>query len=112
MLRRFEREAKALARLSHSNILKVHDFGDIDGLPYLVMEYLAGCSLKNSTGKAMPYKTAAALLAPIVCALDYAHNEGIIHRDVKPDAKLAFFTVRTVCLALFEPTAQASMDKV
>jgi len=84
MLKRFEREAKSLARLSHPNILKVHDYGDFNGLPYLVMEYLAGGSLKAKTGKVIPYQEAASLLAPIARALDYANGEGIIHRDVKP----------------------------
>src|SRR5512137_49006 len=50
ILQRFEREAKALARLSNSNIIKVHDFGEFEGSPYLVMEYLPGGTLKRKMG--------------------------------------------------------------
>jgi serine/threonine protein kinase len=83
--RRFELEAKSLAQLSHPNIVKVHDYGEQSGMPYLVMEYLPGGTLKEKLGKkAMPYKIAARLLAPIADALYCAHNRGIIHRDIKP----------------------------
>ena len=84
MLKRFEREAKSLARLSHPNILKVHDFGEYLGAPYLVMEYMPGGTLKNLTGNSMPFRKAAGLLSPVARALEYAHQENIIHRDHKP----------------------------
>jgi serine/threonine protein kinase len=84
MHRRFEREAKALARLSHPNIVKVHDFGEYDGSPYLVMEFIKGGTLKTQIGVPMPWQKAARLLAPIARALAYAHRSNIIHRDVKP----------------------------
>jgi len=84
MLKRFEREAKSLARLSHPNILKMHDFGEYEGAPYLVMEFLPGGTLKSRTGQPAAYQEAARLLAPMARALDYAHQENIIHRDVKP----------------------------
>jgi len=84
MLKRFEREAKSLARLSHPNIIKVHDFGEYEDMPYLVMEYLEGGMLKAKTGTPMPYTDAAGFLLPVARALEYAHNEKIIHRDVKP----------------------------
>ena len=84
-LKRFEREAKALAQLSHSNIVKVYDYGEEGGLPYLVMEYLPGGTLKQKmSGLPMPYAQAARLIAPIAHALAYAHKINIIHRDVKP----------------------------
>src|SRR5512136_81152 len=51
MRRRFEREAKALAKLSHPNIVQVHDYGEYEGAPYLVMEYLPGGTLKRKMGK-------------------------------------------------------------
>jgi len=84
-LKRFEREAKALARLTHANIVKVTDFGEYEGRPYLVMEYLPGGTLKQRlAGGPMPWREAIRLLLPIARALDYAHRQGMIHRDVKP----------------------------
>ena len=82
--KRFEREAKALAKLNHPNIVQVIDYGEYDGIPYLVMPYLPGGTLKGKiSGSAMPYLEAAQLLTPIARALDYAHRHKIIHRDVK-----------------------------
>lgn len=83
-LKRFEREARALAKLSHPNIVGVIDYGQHNGLPYLVMEYLPGGTLKQKLGQPMPWQEAARLLAPIARALAYAHQEGILHRDIKP----------------------------
>jgi serine/threonine protein kinase len=83
-LKRFEREAQALARLVHPNIVRVLDYGHQQGLPYLVMEYLPGGTLKQKTGRPMPWQEAAHLLAPIARALAYAHQVGILHRDIKP----------------------------
>jgi formylglycine-generating enzyme required for sulfatase activity/tRNA A-37 threonylcarbamoyl transferase component Bud32 len=83
-LKRFEREAKALARLSHPNIVKVHDFGEYEGSPYVVMEYLPGGTLKGRMGQAIPWQEAAKLLIPVAQALHYAHQRGILHRDIKP----------------------------
>jgi serine/threonine protein kinase len=83
-LKRFEREAKALAGLSHPNIVKVIDYGEHEGLPYLVMEYVPGGTLKHKLGKPMPWQEAARLLLPIARALGYAHESKIVHRDVKP----------------------------
>ena len=84
LIARFEREAKAMSKLSHPNIVSVHDYGEHQGAPYLVMDYQPGGTLKNYTGKQIPYQQAAALLAPIADALAYAHSHHIIHRDVKP----------------------------
>lgn len=84
-IKRFEREAKALAGLSHPNIVGVIDYGEYEGLPYLVMEYIPSGTLKQKlTGKPMPWREAAKILLPIARALAYAHNQKIIHRDVKP----------------------------
>ena len=83
-LKRFEREAKALARLSHPNIVKVLDYGDHNGIPYLVMEFIRGDTLKSRLGSPIPWRQAARMLAPIAEALSYTHQQNIIHRDVKP----------------------------
>ncbi|MFQ5923143.1 MAG: protein kinase [Anaerolineales bacterium] len=83
-LKRFEREAKALAQLSHASIVKIHDYGEHEGLPFLVMEYLPSGTLKDRLGEPMPWPEAARNLAPIARALQYAHGRKIVHRDVKP----------------------------
>jgi|APSaa5957512622_1039677.scaffolds.fasta_scaffold08944_2 eukaryotic-like serine/threonine-protein kinase len=85
-LKRFEREAKALIRLTHPNIVSVLDHGEQDGVPYLVMPYLPGGTLKEEIVKVqrMDWQKAAAFLAPIGHALEEAHCQDIIHRDVKP----------------------------
>lgn len=83
-LARFKREARALAQLDHPYILKVLDYGEQDGIPYLVMPFEPGGTLKEKMGCPIPYQEAAALLAPVARALEYAHKLKIIHRDVKP----------------------------
>ena len=84
MLKRFEREAKSLGRLSHPNIVGVIDYGEHEGSPYLVMVYLSGGTLKERLGKPMPWQEAIRLLLPIAHALEYVHERNIINRDVKP----------------------------
>jgi serine/threonine protein kinase len=83
-LKRFEREAKALARLTHPNIVKVTDYGEYEGKPYLVMPYLSGGTLKEKMGRQIAWQEALQTLLPIVEALGYAHSQNMIHRDVKP----------------------------
>ena len=83
-LKRFEREAKALAQLQHPNIVRVIDYGEYEHRPYLVMEYIPAGTLKQRLGKPIPWQSAARFLIPIAHALDYAHRQGIVHRDVKP----------------------------
>ena len=99
-LKRFEREAKALAQLSHPNIVKVLDFGEQGGLHYLVMEYLRGGTLKTRLGHPIPYREAARLLLPIAQALKFSHQRGIIHRDVKP-SNLLFSETEELMLSDF-----------
>ena len=84
ILKRFEREAKALARLTHPNIVPVIDYGEYEGAPYLVMPYLPGGTLKQLLGTPMPWQEAVRILLPIAQALEYAHEHNIIHRDIKP----------------------------
>ena len=83
-LKRFERESKALARLNHPNIVHVNDYGEQDGVPYLVMDYLPGGTLKQKLGQPMPFQEAARMIIPMARALHHAHENGIVHRDVKP----------------------------
>ncbi|MBE7536707.1 MAG: SUMF1/EgtB/PvdO family nonheme iron enzyme [Anaerolineales bacterium] len=85
MLQRFEREGKALAKLSHPNIVKVIDYGKHEETPYLVMEYLPGGTLKQKLqNKPTNWQDAARSLLPICRALEHAHETGVIHRDIKP----------------------------
>ena len=83
---RFEREAQALARLNHPNIVTVHDFGETDGLYYLLMEYVDGLSLRQllQAGKLAP-KEALAIVPKICEALQFAYEQGVVHRDIKPE---------------------------
>ena len=85
VLKRFEREAKSLAQLSHPNIVKVIDYGEYESSPYLVLEFLSGGTLKHRlhAGNISPHQ-AVSWLIPMAQALDYAHHRGVIHRDVKP----------------------------
>jgi len=86
-LKRFEREAKAHAQLSHPNIVKILDFGEFEGYPYLVMEYVANGTLKSIMKKhdgPIAWKEACAMIARVARSLDNAHNNKIVHRDVKP----------------------------
>ncbi|UCC89399.1 MAG: protein kinase [Anaerolineales bacterium] len=81
---RFVREAKAIARLDHPNILPVYDFGQADGLSYIVMKYIAAGTLKDRLGQPLALEEALNILKQIAAALDHAHDQGILHRDVKP----------------------------
>jgi serine/threonine protein kinase len=91
VLKRFKTEAQKTAALMHPNIIPVIDYGDYEGMPYLVMKYLPGGTLKKvldhrlkNHAEPFPYQQAAALLAPIARALELAHQNGIVHRDIKP----------------------------
>ncbi len=83
--RRFRKEALALAKLNHPNIAAVYDVGEQDGLDYLVMEYVPGESLgaKLRSGP-LPPAQAVALAGEIASALEEAHEQGVVHRDLKP----------------------------
>jgi len=83
---RFGREARTMARLDHPHIVKVYDFGETDGLYYLVMEYVEGVNLRQAMqgGELGPQSTLA--IVPQICdALQYAHDQGVVHRDIKPE---------------------------
>lgn len=82
---RFTREAKVLAALSHPNIVIVTDYGVHEGGPYLVMELLAGCTLRAFLDRGLPSEeTVHDLMAGILDGLSHAHAHGIVHRDLKP----------------------------
>ncbi len=83
---RFEREAMAASKMSHHNIVNLLDVGQQDGMRYLVMEYVNGKTLKYVIEKkgALPPLTAAQIGLRILSALQHAHKNGIIHRDIKP----------------------------
>lgn len=83
-LARFQREAKAIAKLTHPHILPVYDFGQQDDLTYIVMQYVEAGTLKNMLGEPLELHRAVDIIGQIADALDYAHEQGIIHRDVKP----------------------------
>ncbi|MBX9725537.1 MAG: serine/threonine protein kinase [Candidatus Obscuribacterales bacterium] len=87
-IERFAREAKALARLSHPNIVAIHDSGFIDlKIPYLVMEFINGQNLADMVNKhGLPStKVAARIMVQICRGLNEVHNAGIVHRDIKPE---------------------------
>ncbi len=83
---RFQREARALARLNHPNIVTVHEFGVVAHLRFIVMEYVDGTNLRQleRAGRLSPRE--ALQIIPQICdALQYAHDEGVVHRDIKPE---------------------------
>lgn len=90
LLDRFQREARVVAMLRHPNIVQVHDFDTIDGRAYLIMEYVPGVSLADhmralhKNGLRIDLPTIVNLVSAIGEALQYAHERGVIHRDVKP----------------------------
>jgi predicted Ser/Thr protein kinase len=83
---RFEREAKAVARLQHRNVVTIHELGDADGAPYIVMEFLSGKDLDTLLKSETPITLGDKLdIAVQLCeGLGYAHEQGIVHRDIKP----------------------------
>jgi len=83
---RFTREARALARLTHPNIVAVHDYGQSGGYHYLIMEYVDGVNLRQLQRSGRLSAREALAIVPQICdALQYAHDEGIVHRDIKPE---------------------------
>jgi serine/threonine protein kinase len=83
---RFLREARALARLNHPSITGVHDFGDVSGLFYLIMEFVEGINLRQAlaAGK-LKSQQALGMICELCSAMQYAHEMGVVHRDIKPE---------------------------
>lgn len=89
-LKRFQREAKAVAALRHPDIVQVFDFGTQDDVSYMVMEYLEGTTLKAELnvlaekGQTMPLEEVQRIFRAVASALEHAHRQGMVHRDIKP----------------------------
>src|SRR5205814_2702361 len=81
---RFKQEAISVASLRHPNILSVFDYGEQNGIIYMVTEYLPGGTLELRLGPPLPLDQVIAFAAPLASALDYAHSRGTVHRDIKP----------------------------
>lgn len=85
-IERFNREARALAKLTHPNIVAVHEFGQVNGLPYFIMEFVDGLNLRELERTGELSAREALQIVPQICeALQFAHDEGIVHRDIKPE---------------------------
>jgi tRNA A-37 threonylcarbamoyl transferase component Bud32 len=119
---RFTREAKTLARLSHPNIVSLHDFGERDGLLFLTMDFVDGVTLREllHEGK-LPPEQALAIVPQICEALQYAHGKGVVHRDIKPEnilldsegrVKVADFGIARLAGAAPEPNLTAAGEVV
>lgn len=86
LLRRFQKEGKASQRLRHENIVRAYDVGEYEHVPYIVFEYVEGQTIEDIIKKRgkLPSQEAVALCCQILDALQYAHEHGLIHRDIKP----------------------------
>ncbi len=89
-MQRFEREAQAIAQLDHPNIVRLYRYGEVHGVLYMAMQYIEGVDLGEhiaayrDKGEFVPLAEIKRIVRDVCGALDYAHNKGVIHRDVKP----------------------------
>ncbi len=98
---RFEREARAVARLRHPNIVAIYDVGAVAGYYYLAMEYVPGCALRDLLQRPLPIDKTLCYFKQILASLGMAHEQRIIHRDLKPGNILIETATDTVKLADF-----------
>src|SRR5262249_47374558 len=83
---RFSREARSLARFNHPNIVTIYDFGETGGLYYIIMEFVAGQTLRQLLrAGALSEARMLRIVAQVCDALQYAHDAGVVHRDIKPE---------------------------
>ncbi|MFD0893154.1 serine/threonine protein kinase [Luteolibacter ambystomatis] len=81
----FQAEARAMAKLNHPNLIGVYDFGEVEGMPFIIMEYVAGGSLyEASYGRRIDPREVARIVAATCDGLAHAHEHGVLHRDIKP----------------------------
>ena len=85
IINRFVREAEVISSLNHANIVPIRDYGEIDGRLYLALSYMDGGTLEDkfNVPRAVSYKATLNILKQVAQALDYAHTQGVIHRDLK-----------------------------
>jgi eukaryotic-like serine/threonine-protein kinase len=116
-LERFEQEARAAGGLNHPGLVTIFDVGNVDGVPYIVMELLEGQSLRELLGEPIPVRKVIDYAIQIASALAVAHERGIVHRDLKPE-NLFLTSDRRVKILDFglaklapEPAAAAEVDE-
>jgi serine/threonine protein kinase len=102
-LDRFQREAEALARLQHPNIIRIYEVGEVQGSPFFSLEFVEGGSLaRHLDGTPQPPRPAAELVATLARAMHAAHQSGVVHRDLKP---------ANILLGLKSPASAASAPR-
>jgi serine/threonine-protein kinase len=111
--RRFEREARAAAALSHPNVERIYEYGEDEGRPYMALEYLPGGTLEERLGRGRPTpeNEAASIAADLAAGLAHAHSQGLVHRDLKP-ANVLFDAEGRAKIADFGIARLAAADNV